>query len=201
MKFCSICTQTLDISLFPKRKNTKDGLDTYCKKCNSLKNKEWNLKNRTRRREINKKYATLNRDKVLKDMRNWYRNNADHCKSNVAKRIKERELTDINFKLKRRIRSRLCSALKRNYKTGSAISNLGCSIEDFKIHIEQQFQSGMNWNNYGHWEIDHITPLASVDLTDRKIFLKVVHYSNMRPLWKKDNLDRRFTDGKSKNKD
>jgi hypothetical protein len=192
-KFCSFCTQTLHIALFPKRKSNKDGLDTYCK--------NWNAKNRVRRREINKNYAIKNRHKVLQDMRNWYQINAEQCKRNIAKRTKERESTDINFKLKRRIRSRLFSAIRHEYKTGSAVADLGCSIEDFKMYIQQQFESGMNWDNYGRWEIDHIIPLVTVDLTDRKSFLKVVHYSNMRPLWKKDNLDRRFAHGKDKNKD
>lgn len=200
MKYCKLCCNNVSVEFFPKRKNNKDGLDTYCKKCNNLKSKEWNAKNKLRRREINKEYALKNRDKVLKDMRDWYRNNAARCKFNVAKRIKEREQIDINFKLKRRIRSRLCSALKHNYKTGSAVKDLGCSIDYFKKYIEKQFKEGMTWENYGLWEIDHIIPLASVDLTNKKSFFKVVHYTNMRPLWKKDNLDRRFSNGKDNKK-
>jgi len=192
MKYCKSCKNLLPHSNFSKRNKNKDGLDTYCKVCNASKSKEWNYKNRDRRRQINAAYALRNRDKVLQDMRNWYQNNSERCKSNVANRIKEREQEDINFKLKRRIRSRLCSALKRNYKTGSAVKDLGCSIEQFKKHLEDQFQIGMTWDNYGKWEIDHIIPLASVDLTNAETFAKVVHFTNMRPLWKKDNLDRRF---------
>lgn len=51
----------------------------------------------------------------------------------------------------------------------------------------------MSWENYGFygWHIDHIKQLASFDLTCRKHFLEACHYTNLRPLWAKDNLTRK----------
>ena len=41
----------------------------------------------------------------------------------------------------------------------------------------------MTWGNYGKfWEIDHILPLASFDLTDREQFLRSIHWTNLQPL-------------------
>ena len=31
------------------------------------------------------------------------------------------------------------NAIKGNYKTGSAVRDLGCSIDEFKAHIESKF--------------------------------------------------------------
>lgn len=67
---------------------------------------------------------------------------------------------------------------------------LGCTIEYFKIHIEQQFVDGMNWGNQGRfgWHIDHIIPCSRFDLTKESEQRKCFHYSNMQPLWGQDNL-------------
>jgi hypothetical protein len=106
--------------------------------------------------------------------------------------IAERTRTDIQFRLGRLLRGRLYRAVKRGWKAGSAVRDLGCTISEFKSHIEGQFLPGMTWDNQGigdgKWNIDHIIPLVSVDLTDREQFLRVCHYTNLRPLWFVDNV-------------
>lgn len=98
--------------------------------------------------------------------------------------------TDIDFKLKRNLRSRLNKTIRGDYKTGSAVRDLGCSIEEFKAYLESLFQPGMSWDNYGlkGWHIDHIIPLDSFDLTDPEQLKKACHYTNLQPLWAADNL-------------
>jgi len=94
-------------------------------------------------------------------------------------------------KLRRNLRNRLWYVLKGGLKVGSAVRDLGCSIEFLKHHLETQFQPGMTWDNYGgtinNWCVDHIIPLSSFDLTDREQFLKACHYSNLQPMWFSDN--------------
>lgn len=97
--------------------------------------------------------------------------------------------TDPVFKLQRVLRSRLWTALKRKYKTGSAVRDLGCSLEFFRGFIEAKFLPGMSWANHGSvWHIDHVIPLSSVNIEDRTQLLSVLHYTNLQPLWKEDNL-------------
>lgn len=96
----------------------------------------------------------------------------------------------INSKLRNNLRSRLNKAIKNEYRSGSAISDLGCSIEEFKKYIESQFKDGMNWNNWSRtgWHIDHKVALANFDLTNEEELKKAVHHTNLQPMWAKDNL-------------
>ena len=48
---------------------------------------------------------------------------------------------------------------KKNDKEMSSTEYLGCNIETFKQHIEQELTEGMPWENYGEWHIDHKIPL------------------------------------------
>lgn len=92
------------------------------------------------------------------------------------------------FKLKTLLRARLLRALKGNYKSGSAVSNLGCSVEEFKVYMESKFLTGMSWENHGKWHIDHIIPLSFFNLSNIDELKKACHYSNLQPLWASDNI-------------
>jgi predicted transcriptional regulator len=59
---------------------------------------------------------------------------------------------------------------------------------ELKLHIETKFTDGMNWDNYGKWHIDHIYPLSKLNLQEKQDLAKACHYTNLQPLWAKDNL-------------
>jgi len=130
-------------------------------------------------------YRLLHANKIKKKKRIYYQTN--------KKLILNKYLTDlkqnINKKLAHNLRSRLNSAVKRGAKAGSAVRDLGCSIETFKIHISELFKSNMSWENYGIiWHLDHIIPLCRFNLSNREEFLRAARYSNYQPLFVKDNL-------------
>jgi DNA/RNA endonuclease G (NUC1) len=66
---------------------------------------------------------------------------------------------------------------------------IGCSPSELKQYIEKQFKLGMTWENYKlhGWEVDHIVPCDSFDLTNVEEQKKCFHYTNLQPLWMREN--------------
>lgn len=99
--------------------------------------------------------------------------------------------SDVEFKLTTLCRNRLYKALKGKQKIGSAVRDWGCTPAELKSYIESKFEPGMTWQNWGNghgkWNIDHIKPLASFDLSDRLQFIAAFHHTNLQPLWWEDN--------------
>ncbi len=58
------------------------------------------------------------------------------------------------------------------------------------IYLEKKYKKGMTRDNYGDWHVDHIKPCASFDLTDAKQQMLCFHYTNLQPLWAKENLQK-----------
>jgi hypothetical protein len=142
-------------------------------------------------KDSNERYRTSEKGK---DKITTYRKTEEYrLKNNEYKRqAYSVSSLNINSKLAALLRSRMNSCIKGLYKSGSAVRDLGCSIEFLKTYLESQFQSGMTWENWSMngWHIDHILPLSSFDLTDREQLLKACHYTNLQPLWAKDNLSK-----------
>jgi hypothetical protein len=105
---------------------------------------------------------------------------------------KERKKTDPVFKLTKDIVKYIRLALLYN-KSGIIRENsnlrqiLGCTLKEFKTHLESQFEPWMNWDNRGlyngqlnhGWDIDHIIPKATAKTKEEVI--KLNHYTNLRP--------------------
>ena len=157
-------------------------------------NRTWYHKTKTKRNEYSRKYHKkwrLKNKEHLRELRKNYRlKNKNVIREYHAKYCNNRRKNDVLFKISCGLRNRIGTAIKGNWKSGSAVRDLGCSIEDFKKYIEPKFQLGMSWSNYGKWHLDHIIPLSSFDLKNKEQFLKACHYTNYQPLWKLDNLQK-----------
>ncbi len=158
-KTCTYCKQTLPLSDFKPQKQGRFGVTSLCKSCFNVK---WN--------EYQKQTQ------------------------NQTNRNKVRRKTDPQFKIKQILRGRYMDAIKRHTSGGkvnkrhSAITLIGCPIESYIEYLEKQFHPDMTWENHGDiWEIDHILPCASFDLTVLDEQQKCFHYTNTQPLFKSEN--------------
>lgn len=108
--------------------------------------------------------------------------------------IKKRLANDLSFKLAYRLRTAANRIIKLGYikKSTRTIELIGCSIEDFKKHIENLWESGMSWENYGckhnQWSFDHILCVGLFDFSYESHQKACMHYKNIRPMWHLDNI-------------
>ena len=75
-------------------------------------------------------------------------------------------------------------------KSQKTLNLLGCDIPFLWEYLEKKFKPGMSKENYGEWHIDHIIPCAKFDLSDPKQQEKCFHYTNLQPLWARENLQK-----------
>lgn len=157
--------------------------------------KKYYLKYKNKLNKIRKKYIKLykkiNKEKIFMNNK-IYRSNH---KKEIRKYIllyKRKCRKNAFFRLEENLRTRIYCALKKNIKSKSTIKLIGCSIEKLRNHLESQFKLGMTWKNYGRngWEIDHIKPCASFNLSNPEEQRKCFHYTNLQPLWIKENREK-----------
>ena len=187
-KICKKCNKDKDLSEFNKLSSSKDGHKPRCRECCADENSVWYKKNKEDVDKRNKEYKENHKEEEIYRNKIYYQNNKKRCGDSNRKYAFNRAREDINFRMRKNLRTRLYRAIKGGQKTGSAIGDLGCSIDELKTHIELKFLPGMTWDNYGKWHIDHIEPLCSFDLTDAEQLKSACNFSNLRPLWGKDNL-------------
>jgi hypothetical protein len=160
-KTCIKCKSEKPILEFQPRSSQWDGYRNECIICYT-----------SRRKKSTKIYRKKNKN-ILREKNKIYHNN----------RLK----TDIVYKVKHIAKNVIRKALSKGgyTKRSRTYEILGCSYEDFKIHIENLFKSDMNWDNRYLWDIDHIVPISLAESEGEMIILN--HYSNLRPLWKTEN--------------
>ena len=133
--------------------------------------------------EKNRKYQ-----KAKKEHRKYYIKNRKKLIKKSAEYNKNKRKKDITYRILDNLRTRLRHALKDKTKSKHTIQLIGCSILDLKQHLENQFRKGMSWENYGKWQIDHIKPCASFDLSKPEEQRKCFNYTNLQPLWADENF-------------
>lgn len=214
-KKCKRCGEIRDLSEFYKDRTRKDGFSPYCKSC-IRERADWKnpIQRQTRKecnrrlyrendkyrenvlsygrmyREENKEYFEMyhSSEKFKESLRRSNKKRMESGKQHEYFKIRRKE--DKLFALTCSLRTRLTRALKDSYKTDSTFNLIGCSLEDLRKHLKNQFVEGMTWDNYGGrsgWQVDHIIPCSYFDLTKEEDQRICFNFRNLQPLWAKDN--------------
>jgi len=190
-KICRKCKEWKPLAEYYVSDNYVDGYRSKCRVCTiitSSQNYKENFENqRPRRLAYNK----------TPERRAAKRKSAKTPEGKAYQRehYRERYKNDSEYRVRMNLRSRVYIALKkgRGEKSVHTLDLLDCTITKFKLHLQSQFKPGMTWQNYGRiegidtWEVDHIRPCASFDLTDPQQQKECFHYTNLQPLWASEN--------------
>lgn len=217
-KKCSKCKLDKPKNEFCKDKNRKDGLNYTCKLCCKESNDQYYLHNKEKilkyskqyklnhseyYKQYNNQYYLDNREKISKYGKQWrldnlkkveefnkqyYLNNKKQLRKQQKEYANNKYKTDPIYKLIYLLRRRIYNALKNNSKSIKTKDLLGCTVEELKQHLESQFFEGITWTNQGEWHIDHVKPCSSFDMSKPEEQRRCFHYTNLQPLWAKDNL-------------
>jgi hypothetical protein len=173
LKICSDCKIPQSKECYYSNRKKWNGIVNICKVCCRNRSKAVDKEKERIRRRI--KYLKYKDKEIQRG--NIYK--ANRCKN------------DPGFKMLKNLRDRHLKAVKaaKNNKTFRTTDLLGCTADELKKYIEDQFTLEMNWENHGSvWHIDHIYPLALVNWDNPEEVNKVCNYKNLRPLLALDNI-------------
>lgn len=196
---CRKCEVEKPLDAFRETKTSRDGRAITCKQCC---NKHCRNLRHAKRRAGNALVRT-EKEKGLKasdfsslEEYNEYLN--ELRTKGIEEFIKSREKKDVRkspqWKRASSLRSSLRLLIRNLNPPKSIIRIVGKDHEELKIYLESLFKIGMSWENYGKhgWHVDHIKPCASFDLTKGEAVEECFHYSNLQPLWAKENWKKGF---------
>lgn len=173
-KQCTKCNLSKTLDNFSGKK-------CWCKQCTN---------------EYAKQYRNNNKEIIKNNQKLWYDNVGRELKKEYDKgrleytreRDRVRYQTDENYRIIKVLRTRLYKTMKGDKSSKSIKNMIGVPFQYFLNWIEFQFQESMNWDNYGAiWDIDHVQPCSSFDLTNDDQKCMCFNWKNMRPLLKYDN--------------
>ncbi len=190
-RICKACAELKPIEDFKIRVDNNRRI-WKCSKCKRQEHLDYCAKNRESQRLKSIKYRKENPEKCREQCRKYRIANYDKVRKQDNLRKKERGRTDLNFRIRVKCKSLLRNGLKsQGLKKNnlSCLKFISCSIDEFKKHIENQFELWMNWDNYGKkWHIGHILPCELFELTNEREIAICFHFSNLKPQEAKENI-------------
>jgi len=184
LKICKFCKENIAKA---RKKRREENPEFFQKK-----RKESYLKNKQKENEQSKKYHSLHKEKINKRHEKYNAQNKEQIRKKRIELYHKKLKFIPQFRLRAAFSKSLRKALKQRNKTKTKSWELllGYSAQDLKIHLEKQFDSKMNWENYGsYWHVDHINPESwfnynSIEDEEFKICWSL---NNLQPLEASEN--------------
>lgn len=137
------------------------------------------------------RYRTFHKEILARKAAIWAKANRPRINAYMRSYQKNRILIDAQYRLLRNLRNRHYKIFEKAVNGGvvkkSSLELLGCTALEWKIHLQSQFEPGMCWENYGYgrdkWNVDHIIPLSTLNLSNPLQYAKAFHFTNTAPLW------------------
>ena len=195
IRTCTKCKIEKPISEYRKSKLGKFGTRADCKLCE----KEYKKNNKEKIKKGNQEYYKKNKEQITIKMKEYNEKNKERRKEykkayDIKKKKKnnkykrERLKNNIQYKIIRRIRSRLKHFLveRKIYKNNKTILSIGCSKE----HLTDWIKYNIDLDNLNEYHIDHVIPLASFNCKtyEEVIETKCNHWTNLMPTSPEYNL-------------
>ena len=186
---CFQCHQVKEIKYFHRNPTGVFGRRGECAECNVKRHRKYYDVNKEKENLRIKLYRNSHPIETKLRWVNWIKKNKVHYLQYQREWVKNHRKNNISFRLAHYQRSRIYHALKGNHKSLSTMFLIGCEIDYLMFHLQSQFKPGMSWDNYGTkgWVIDHIIPCSKFNLSKKSEQIKCFNYSNMQPLWDKEN--------------
>jgi len=186
------------------------------KKANQERNKQWYELNKEIISKRNKEYRINNKQIVSEYDKNNYKRNREvklkrskeysilhknqkkiydtkyrqENKDLIAEYTRNKLFNNVGLKLLKNCRSRVGKAIKHNCKSSHTRDLIGCTVEELKAHLKNQFTEGMTFENYGEWHLDHIKPCSLFNFENEADQRECFNYKNLQPLWAIDNISK-----------
>jgi hypothetical protein len=172
-RVCTDCNQAKPLSDFYIRLERGKPY-AKCKLCTNIKNRAW---------------WKRNGEKSSEYRAGWIARDGDRVRA-VYREMQRKRRADPHERFVSCVRASIANCIAGRSGGGGLLRKLGYDRHELMGHIEARFQSGMSWDNYGKWHLDHIRPLSSFTIvsTDCPDFKAAWALNNLQPLWAADNL-------------
>jgi len=199
MKRCQSCRRLLDSTYFDASTRTVDRLKVRCRECNEshrLAARKQYAEDPEARKAKSEYYKRRAEEPSFREARSdherkRYAEDSEYKKAKSEDRM-ERYRNDPRIRVDNSFSSQIRQSLAGG-KSGQSWEKLvGYTLDDLVLHLEQLFEDGMSWDNYGEWHIDHRKPKSwfNYETQDNPAFKVCWALSNLQPKWGSENMQK-----------